>query len=126
MRRWLLTLLLVLLPLQSVWAEAAAYCRHERGAANGLSMLSAERHWGHHEHQHGSAAPAADADDASALLAGADVDCNVCHAGGAVAVPLWQPAPALHGVGSHPLRHTPTLPTRALAPPDKPNWAAAA
>ena len=45
---------------------------------------------------------------------------------GAVAVPLWQPAPALHGVGSHPLRHTPTLPTRALAPPDKPNWAAAA
>ncbi|MDH4463487.1 MAG: hypothetical protein QE290_05540 [Acidovorax sp.] len=120
MRRWFLILLLVLLPLQSVWAEAAAYCQHEGQLAGDSTS-----HWGHHEHDHGDA-PLASGDDASSAWAGVDVDCNVCHAGGAVPFPAWQNANAAHWAGALPARHPSALPTRALAPPDKPNWAAAA
>jgi hypothetical protein len=120
MRRWFLVLLLVLLPLQSVWAEAAAYCQHESQLAGASTS-----HWGHHEHDHGDA-PLASGDDASSAWAGVDVDCNVCHAGGAVPFPAWQNANAAHWAGALPARHPSALPTRALAPPDKPNWAATA
>lgn len=120
MRRWLLILLLVLLPLQSVWAEAAAYCKHE-----GLPASAATSHWGHHEHQHGDTAQSSDKDQATPL-AGVDVDCNVCHAGGAVPFPAWQNPPAVRWASALQARHIPVLPFRALTPPDKPNWAAAA
>jgi hypothetical protein len=42
MRRWLVLLLLVLLPLQFSWAAVASYCVHENGAA--------ADHLGHHDH----------------------------------------------------------------------------
>lgn len=131
MRRWLLILLLVLLPIQSVWAEAAAYCQHEGRHENPRQIQSADggtsSHWGHHEHahQHSDAAQAL-ADDPSSPLASVDVDCNVCHAGGAVPFPAWQRAPSVSWVSALQPHRTPALPTRALAPPDKPNWAAAA
>lgn len=44
MHRWLLTILLVLLPLQFVWAAAAPYCGHEQS--------SDAQHVGHHAHVH--------------------------------------------------------------------------
>ena len=44
MRRWLATLLLVLLPFQFSWAAVGGYCQHETGAA--------AKHFGHHNHQH--------------------------------------------------------------------------
>ncbi|MCO4095188.1 MAG: hypothetical protein HEQ37_17905 [Acidovorax sp.] len=121
MRRWFLVLLLVLLPLQSVWAEAAAYCQHESQLAGATTS-----HWGHHEHDHGDA-PLASGDDASSAWAGVDVDCNVCHAGGACAVPGMAKRKTPRTGRGLCQRATPSaLPTRALAPPDKPNWAAAA
>lgn len=42
MKRLFLILLVALLPLQYVWAAAAAYCDHEAGAS---------QHFGHHSHQ---------------------------------------------------------------------------
>lgn len=74
MRRWLIIVLLTLLPLQSSWAAAAAYCAHEQGVAG--------QHFGHHEHRHHGAAvktaDAAGADARNALAAG-DLDCASCH-----------------------------------------------
>ncbi len=45
MRRFFLILLVLLLPLQSAWAAATAYCQHEQRPA-------AKWHLGHHQHQH--------------------------------------------------------------------------
>ena len=134
MRRWLLILLLVLLPIQSVWAEAAAYCQHEgqhegqyENPRQNQRADGGTSHWGHHEHAHQhSDAAQAPADDPSSPLASVDVDCNVCHAGGAVPFPAWQRAPSVSWVSAVQPHRTPALATRALAPPDKPNWAAAA
>lgn len=91
MRRWLLILLLMVLPLQMVWGAAAPYCAHEPAAAG-------KRHFGHHEHKHAAAS------DRSAG-AGEDVDgvgtvhtdCESCHLGcsatlPAVAVSIAAPA----------------------------------
>lgn len=77
MRRWLLTFLLVLLPLQFVWGAAAPYCKHEESPA--------VQHVGHHEHRHGELkAVTSVADDRTALgsedLSGSlDNDCGYCQ-----------------------------------------------
>ncbi|MGH6648773.1 DUF2946 family protein [Aquabacterium sp.] len=44
MRRWIALFLLMLLPLQAIWAAAEPYCQHEHGAA--------AHHVGHHVHDH--------------------------------------------------------------------------
>jgi hypothetical protein len=44
MRRWIAILLLMLLPVQAIWAAAEPYCQHEHGVA--------AHHLGHHEHEH--------------------------------------------------------------------------
>ncbi len=139
MRKVLVILLISLLSLQASWAAAASYCRHEQGAA--------ARHFGHHEHHHDlplarkagandaasaaghgtDAAPATDAADGmSGLLAGADLDCSVCH------------AQALFGVPSNPALSAPdapavanetriqhSLPSVPQPRPERPNWLAA-
>lgn len=75
MRRWLLKVLLVLLPLQFVWAAAAPYCGHEQA--------SDAQHVGHHEHVHGT--PKSNASDAVSSFAVGDVsptldtDCAYCQ-----------------------------------------------
>ena len=56
MRRIALVLLMVLLPLQSIWAAAANATQHERGGG--------VKPFGHHEHAHAGVAIVAD--DASA------------------------------------------------------------
>ncbi len=120
MRRWLLVLLLVLLPLQMVWAAAAGYCHHGQGA--GAS------HVGHHDHAahgHGAAEPGrADADrDAPPA---ADADCGHCH-GQCLGVLAWVEAPRLdHPAGVQ--RPAGPRPHMALAasPPERPQWPALA
>lgn len=120
MRRWFLIVLVVLLPLQSVWAGAAAYCQHE-------AQASGASHFGHHEHRHARDVPGIADDDGRSAEAGAvDVDCNVCHAASTVPFPAWHSAPAVQWQALAQPRRFLVLATRALAPPDKPNWAAAA
>lgn len=81
MRRLLLIVLMLWLPLQSSWAAAAGLCRHEQGAA--------AQHFGHHEHRHHAAPGTAGIDTqagaSSALML--DDDCALCHLGCAVSLP---------------------------------------
>lgn len=73
MRRWLLIMLLFLLPYQAVWAGAAQYCVHEDDAA--------VAHFGHHKHKHSGAR-------ADRVAAGSmwDADCSTCHMASAAPV----------------------------------------
>lgn len=111
MRRWFAILLLVLLPLQSLWAAAAPYCEHEE---NPESM-----HVGHHTHEH----HASEADqDSSNGPAANHTDCHVCQGtGGALSAPLV--ATGLDGYfGPLPACDT-TLPAPPVSLPERPNWA---
>ncbi len=148
MRKLLAILLISLLSLQASWAVAASYCRHEQGAA--------ARHFGHHEHRHGqhpvgpaaqsqaaqpqaapeAAAPAADhlagvvdaGEDgsASASLAGADLDCSVCHAHALAGMPTAQSTSALEATAVASVALSQHLPPSVPQPrPERPNWPAA-
>lgn len=76
MRRWILILLLVLVPFQTVWASATPYCGHEsQGTAT---------HVGHHEHRHRAATQSA---EKAALLAGMDLDCGSCQLASPATIP---------------------------------------
>lgn len=120
MRRWLVLILLALLPLQFSWAAVAGYCQHE-------TTPSEAAHFGHHEHHHhaggGTTGTTPDtdvhADDAEKSPLGIDSDCAFCHLGALQAftspVPMAHasaPAlmialqPSLHG------SHIPDLPER--------------
>lgn len=126
MRRFVALLLLVLLPLQAIWAAAAPYCQHEAEAAS--------HHIGHHqpEHAHAPAVDAADATDVhgnpgdqAGDAASTHSDCHTCHGGTVLAhevrplqvmLATTQPAPAaVHG-----------LPAPPTERPDRPSWPALA
>jgi len=110
MRRWLAIFLLVLLPLQSTWAAAAAYCQHEADAAT--------KHFGHHDHKHHQGS--SDKTDAPSFAA--DLDCAVCHAGFTAATAN---VPAL-ALDLTPPALTPRNPHAPVSPPaaqpERPNW----
>ncbi len=128
MRRLVALFLLVLLPLQSVWAAAAPYCQHEGDAAS--------HHIGHHqpEHAHTTVAEASQ-DDAHGApgepatpgegAASAHSDCHVCHGGTVLAHEVRlvhamsasaPPVPAL-------AQGLPAPPTER---PERPKWSALA
>ncbi len=146
MRKLLAILLITLLSLQAAWAAAASYCAHEQGGS--------AQHFGHHEHRHGQHAPksgapqagdayadvyadvyaekqavadgGSEADAAARLLAGADVDCGVCHAHAVAGMPSAMPAatagalPGFTGALAYPQPLSVSLPG-----PERPNWHAA-
>lgn len=72
MRRILFALLLLILPLQSVWAATAGYCLHESKAAS---------HMGHHAHKHPQAKAERGGEAKSTSPSGIDTDCATCHLG---------------------------------------------
>ncbi len=78
MHKWLVTFLLVFIPLQFGWAATANYCKHEIGAA--------AKHVGHHDHQH-KAVDGKDVSSDPAKTIGGDPDCASCHAGCLSALP---------------------------------------
>ncbi|MEL4177984.1 hypothetical protein [Roseateles sp. PN1] len=87
MRRYIVLVLLIVLPFQFCWAAAATYCSHEGTAA--------VRHFGHHSHQHhasgqGEAGTVVKAKVAPMVL---DDDCSVCHS---CAAPSLLPSLLLH------------------------------
>jgi len=86
MKRLLLILLLIMMPLQAVWAAGAAYCSHDE----------AKMHPGHHMHKH---PPAGNQDDDGP--GSACDDCDACHHLSASAIPSAQPNLALPEVSSH-------------------------
>lgn len=108
MRRLLVILLLISLPLQSSWAALGAYCSHEeRGTA--------QQHLGHHQHQH--------KDDASGSGGSSThSDCVFCHAGcaGLVSQTFTLERLAASKEFAARLQATSALPP---ARPERPNWA---
>jgi hypothetical protein len=81
MRQWLFVLLLLVLPLQTVWASAAPYCAHETGTA-------ASNHFGHHDHQHqGGGDAGASLDDNPDGPGLFHADCATCHLGCSASLP---------------------------------------
>lgn len=78
MTRWLLIVLMVLLPAQFSWAAAAPYCAHE---SNPISF-----HVGHHAHVHEGASSEAkrtpsepEKEAVKSPLASDHSDCHYCH-----------------------------------------------
>ncbi|MGO4326599.1 cation efflux protein, CzcI family [Cupriavidus sp. 2TAF22] len=132
MRRFLILLFALLLPLQFAWAGAAAYCGHD-GQHGGANAAGASWHFGHHSHAHQGAATdqhspdGRDAKDGSSKTKLPDLDCAVCHFAGAQLV-----LPDFASTGSHPGM---TISYHALAAsflsapgatPDRPQWSLAA
>ena len=69
MKRLLVVVLLLTLPLHFSWALAAPYCQHESGKT--------VHHFGHHTHQHQASAQAnGDAGHAPLIV---HADCSICH-----------------------------------------------
>lgn len=125
MRRWIALVLLVLLPLQAIWAAAAPYCQHEFDPAAG--------HIGHHQHEHADqhpdqqpdASPDGTSTGDGSGAADAHADCHVCHSGSVLTHELravqWGATASLPS------------PLSALAPPappgerpERPKWPALA
>ncbi len=132
MRRWCAIFLLCLLPLQLSWAAVAAYCGHE------VDLQTP--HFGHHEHEHEHADVASDVSSEAATTAAlatqaADLeqqvdqslsidhlDCAQCHAacagltllpgGLAVVIDRSLALASLDGL----------VRTRAMTPPERPQW----
>jgi hypothetical protein len=102
-RRWILVLLLAVLPLQFAQAAAAAYCAHEETVTS--------QHVGHHEHEHhetaADTAGSNSADTDSVPAGAADPDCTYCHL--SCAQPLGSVAPALSDTLIHSAVQGPTL-----------------
>jgi hypothetical protein len=123
MRRFVALLLLVLLPLQAVWAAAAPYCQHEGGAAS--------HHIGHHQPEHhADAAQPSSADgeghhDGTNGAGAEHSDCHVCHGGTVLAHEV-----RLARVMSTTTQPVPTVAHGLPAPPgerpERPKWPALA
>ena len=79
MRRWILIVLLAVMPVQWAWASVAPYCGHETTAA-------AKKHFGHHEHQHQAGDQKVDDGDADPLNA-VHADCEFCHLAASASLP---------------------------------------
>lgn len=131
MRRFLVIVLLALLPLQFTWAAVASYCGHE-------SQASAA-HFGHHDHDHaGSAKASSEAKSAADQSTDAssapdktgvakdgkapgamDLDCGHCHGTCSMmsTVPMGLPgalstAPPMASLDEVGGAHAPTRPER--------------
>lgn len=111
MRRWLVLLFVVLLPLQFAWSAASAYCQHETSERQ-------SHHFGHHFHTH-----KAEAKQSTASKLMADSDCATCHATGTPAIAMkcdtldfsTASAPAI-------LVAMPRFSSALARAPDRPQW----
>ncbi|ELX11408.1 hypothetical protein DUF2946 [Janthinobacterium sp. HH01] len=110
MKKFLLILLLTILPIQYSWSMAAVYCQHEPAPVT---------HFGHHGHHH-----QAQADDGADKTKPVKVhsDCEVCHH----AVQASLPGGAALALAVAPDGHAPPLLPRYLSyisdGPARPNW----
>jgi hypothetical protein len=117
MSRWVVALMLVLLPLQFSWAAVASYCQHERSTSTTIVQ-----HVGHHEHQHKADGATGKSVVVEKNLDKFDPDCSSCHGLGLGA--LFLPDAKLPVFRGNEM-NAPAL--SALAgvspiPPDRPQW----
>lgn len=113
MRRYLLLLLVLLLPAQSVLATAARYCAHEQ---------TEMRHLGHHQHQHADNKAPVNNDDGPLSD---HPDCAAHHMSVAAIVTAASPTIAME-CGTSTLSFTlPTFSSLSAQRPERPQWSAA-
>lgn len=118
MRRWMLLLLLFVLPLQALWAAAAPYCQHEVLATG----TGAAGHFGHHAHAHVEA-PDPHASPASLASAGADhADCAGCHSASGVVPASLARLPVPHAPRQLSDAPAASLPEPLSTRPERPQW----
>lgn len=114
MRRFLILLFAIVLPLQITWASAAAYCGHETSAP---AAATTGGHFGHHTHEH----PGEAKSKAGAKLP--DADCAVCHFATSHVVFPALALPAAHDFIKLRYLNPPvgygSVPSRT---PDRPQW----
>lgn len=113
MRRLFAIFLLLLFPLQAVWAAAAPYCQHEAAPSS--------FHPGHHTHNHVVDLPGEDTDN-NAPAGTADIDCDACHAfcGAMPVTPLLLQSVAIPMIPPVAIYLAPPIPPQLQ--PDRPNW----
>lgn len=108
---------MLVLPTQFVWAAAAPYCGHE------VYGVSAEGHFGHHDHRHQSdGQDRVDGDaktDPAKSSSTPHVDCESCHLGCALTLPsiasavaMIPTAVSLQGLRIRFTSHIPVAPER--------------
>lgn len=109
-KKYVLILLMLILPVQYAWSAAAVYCQHEQDS---------RFHFGHHAHQHKATSEESGSDGKVKM---ADTDCEYCHMfSHAFFIPFdTRPvAPlALSYASPNTVSYTSPLPQR----PPKPNW----
>lgn len=117
MIRWIVALLLVLLPLEFMWAAVASTCQHERSTST-----TSLQHVGHHEHQHKSDSVAGKADVGEKNLDKFDPDRRSGHGFGFAALYLSD-AKLLYLRGSQMNAPAPSA-LAGVSPmhPDRPHW----
>ena len=81
MRRWLVVIMLLVLPLRFAWAAAAPYCAHEAAGAT-------SKHPGHHQHVHQGGNETTETGDGAAGSGSGHPDCASCHPAAAATLPL--------------------------------------
>ena len=131
MRRFLILLFAIMLPLQFAWAGAAAYCNHESAQqGNGTATASANWHFGHHSHahqgklsQHGNS----DSKEGKDNIKLPDLDCAVCHfASAQLVLPDLATSASHHGVAISYRALAASYLSAPGATPDRPQWPLAA
>jgi len=109
-------LLLVILPLQTSWAAAAAYCQHEQ---------TSDTHFGHHTHQH-EIKKELQKDASADKSTGGHSDCGYCHL--YCQASFLSTSLSLH-LGNQPIRlYAPPIHYSSHIPdgPKRPDWRAVA
>ena len=112
-KKFLLILLMFVLPLQFTWAAAAVYCQHEQGNVS---------HFGHHTHQHSTGAVDGDAASDNVKIKKFHGDCEYCHmfshATVLPALPALAPATPPGHFEAATARYTSPIPDT----PKRPDW----
>ncbi|WP_043358244.1 cation efflux protein, CzcI family [Cupriavidus basilensis] len=134
MRRFLILLFAIMLPLQFAWAGAAAYCNHESTQpGNGTATASASWHFGHHSHAHQGKLSQHDGKDSNDSKSGKDniklpdLDCAVCHfASAQLVLPDMATSASQHGVAISYRALAASYLSAPGATPDRPQWPLAA
>jgi hypothetical protein len=115
MRRFLIILMLLVVPFQLSWGMAAAYCTHESNPS--------VSHFGHHSHKHAEASNDEKPTTAKAKLS-FDGDCEVCQLSGIGVTPSENHSLSSGQAALDVDVVNKPFPSWLLSnPPDRPQWA---
>ena len=108
-KKYLLILLMLILPVQYAWSAAAVYCQHEQGAPS---------HFGHHAHAH----KASPDDHGHPKVKSLDTDCEYCHMFSHAFFVPFDARPTVHVALNHAVPATLSYTSHIPRRPPRPNW----